>query len=75
VGWLAKNPTTKPAPKSVLLESGLVAPEGYPGRYLPSFMSRGYADAVLKHAHEMHDKKAAASLRDALLGALFRVHG
>jgi hypothetical protein len=36
-------------------------------------MSKAYADAVLKRAGEMHDKKAAAEQRAALLGALFQV--
>jgi uncharacterized Zn-binding protein involved in type VI secretion len=70
---LADHPTQKPAPSSVILASGLVSPEGIAGHYLPSFMSKAYADGVLKHAGEMHDKKAAASLRDVLLGSLMSV--
>jgi uncharacterized Zn-binding protein involved in type VI secretion len=75
VSWLAAHPTEKPGPSSVIEKSGLVAPEGEPGHYLPSFMSRAYADSVLKRARETHDKKEAASLRDALLGALMKVSG
>ena len=72
---LAATPAEKPTPASVILASGLVAPDGHAGHYLPSFLSKAYADAVLKRASEMHDKKAAAEQRAALLGALFQVKG
>ena len=75
VSWLGANPTAKPSPHSVIRRSGLVSPEGHPGRYLPSFIGKAYADKVLAHAAKMHDKKAAAALRDALLGSLFKVSG
>jgi uncharacterized Zn-binding protein involved in type VI secretion len=70
---LAQSPGATPKPGSVLLESGLVAPAGHPGHYLPSFISKAYADKVLARAKAMHDHHAAAQLRDALLGATFTV--
>ena len=41
----------------------------------PRSAGKKYADAVLKHAAGMHDHKAAAHLREALLGALLKVTG
>jgi len=70
---LADKPTEKPTPATVIRRSGLVSPEGHPGRYLPSYMSKAYADRVLKHAGEMHDKKAAAKLREELLASLLKI--
>jgi hypothetical protein len=72
---LSETPTAKPPPGSVIRRSGLVSPEGHPHRYLPSFLGKGHADKVLAHAAHMHDKKAAAALREALLGSLFEVSG
>jgi uncharacterized Zn-binding protein involved in type VI secretion len=75
VTWLADHPTEKPGPSSVILRSGLVAPDGHPGHYLPSFISKAYADSVLERARDTHDEKTAAQLRAALLGCTMKVSG
>ncbi|HVY46643.1 MAG TPA: CHAP domain-containing protein [Minicystis sp.] len=75
VSWLDANPGTKPTPRSILRAAGLEAPHGVAHRYVPSFLSKAYADRVLAHAHHMHDRHAAAAIRAELEGVLLHVHG
>ncbi len=71
--WVLANPAEKPGPRSVVRESGLVAPKGLGGRYLPSFIGPKYAERVLARAAAMSDKKKAAKLRAELKKALLKL--
>jgi uncharacterized Zn-binding protein involved in type VI secretion len=70
VAWTLAHPSHAPGARSVILESGLQSPKGHAHRYVPSFLSKAYADRVLSHVHHMHDHHKAAQLRAALEGCL-----
>ena len=73
VKWVHAHPDETPGARSVLLESGLRSPHGHARHYLPSFLHKAYADRVLAHARRMRDRKKAAAIRDAVMGATFEV--
>lgn len=71
--WVVEHPGEKPGARSVVREGGLVAPKGIAGRYLPSFLTRKYAERVLARASAMSDSKKAAKLRAELKRALLKL--
>src|SRR5262249_48194239 len=54
VDWIDNHSIVKPGAKTVILEAGLHSPAGHAHEYVPSFMSKAYADKILHHAHQMH---------------------
>jgi hypothetical protein len=73
VTWVDENPGKVPHPSSVLRREGLVALKEKPHLFVPSYMSPAYAEGVLRHAHHMHDRHAAAKLVQELEAAMIRL--
>ena len=77
-----RTPGTCPAPSTVIMKDNLVSPTGVTGKYLPSIMTKEFADAVLAEAETLApadfvgpQPKApatrAANLRASIERALF----
>jgi hypothetical protein len=73
VKWVQVNALAKPGKRSVILESGLRSPDGHAHNYVPSFISKEYADRVLERARNMHDHDKAERIRKALLRCLMKL--
>lgn len=60
-----KTPGACPGPGTTIMRDKLVSPTGITGRYLPSIMTKEFADAVLAEAERLHPAALVGPPRNA----------